>query len=403
MGYMRDSRGVRLDRNVVSMSPIPPTTFDLASMVDAPVGAWQAAVTITSDANGSPLANSTLLSPHSDILRYSCPTVSYGSDVYRLPKGAHYTGAPTPNTGNSPMRVEFDHYGREFQITHSARAASRYRLWVGVDGGPLTPNSLTLNALPTSDNTVRHLHVDFGSVAHRRIMFETVDLWFAGVRHAVTDMVFPASTPPRPFVALVSDSYGVGAGGTGSSSTAYGFATTLGRLLNWDVWQTAAKGSTGFLATTSGLKYRDRLSNDVYPYAPDAVILQGSINDRDFNDAALQTEVVTTIEDVRTHLPNTPIILTGHLYCGLETAAMTGKHAVWSAAASAAADSRPQYVPTNLPAAWWSGTGRVGTTAGNGTGDVFMSSDGVHPTDAGHTYNAKRLADVLRSLAGMAI
>lgn len=41
---------------------------------------------------------------------------------------------------------------------------------------------------------------------------------------------------------------------------------------------------------------------------------------------------------------------------------------------------------------WITGNGKVGATTGNGNADIYISSDGTHPSNAGHEYLAWRLA-----------
>jgi lysophospholipase L1-like esterase len=57
-------------------------------------------------------------------------------------------------------------------------------------------------------------------------------------------------------------------------------------------------------------------------------------------------------------------------------------------------------VITQIGNSFWVGTGRVGNTTGFGNGDVYVSSDGTHPTDAGHAaigYEvARQVANLLR-------
>lgn len=53
---------------------------------------------------------------------------------------------------------------------------------------------------------------------------------------------------------------------------------------------------------------------------------------------------------------------------------------------------------TVVGAPLWTGTGQVGTTTGYGNSDVFVSSDGVHPSTAGHEAIGKQLAQGILSL-----
>ena len=41
---------------------------------------------------------------------------------------------------------------------------------------------------------------------------------------------------------------------------------------------------------------------------------------------------------------------------------------------------------------WITGTGDISSPKGDGNADIYVGADGVHPTDAGHAYIAKRMA-----------
>ena len=50
---------------------------------------------------------------------------------------------------------------------------------------------------------------------------------------------------------------------------------------------------------------------------------------------------------------------------------------------------------TFLGSSWVFGTGRVGATTGDGNRDIYISSDGTHPTDAGHAALGRTIADLI--------
>jgi lysophospholipase L1-like esterase len=58
------------------------------------------------------------------------------------------------------------------------------------------------------------------------------------------------------------------------------------------------------------------------------------------------------------------------------------------------ADPKVAFVPISTAAQpWQSGTGNVGAATGSGLNDLNLSSDGVHPSDAGYSRFERRLAD----------
>jgi lysophospholipase L1-like esterase len=73
-----------------------------------------------------------------------------------------------------------------------------------------------------------------------------------------------------------------------------------------------------------------------------------------------------------------------------------------AAAVAAFADPLMYFVPevTNAAGPWFTGTGSTAGAAGNGNCDVYISSDAIHPNDAGHAFLAGRLADDIRRILG---
>jgi lysophospholipase L1-like esterase len=66
-----------------------------------------------------------------------------------------------------------------------------------------------------------------------------------------------------------------------------------------------------------------------------------------------------------------------------------------SAGAATLHDPAIFFIPTTGGAngAWMTGTGSTAAPHGDGNCDVYISSDNVHPNDAGHAYLAGRMAD----------
>jgi hypothetical protein len=58
------------------------------------------------------------------------------------------------------------------------------------------------------------------------------------------------------------------------------------------------------------------------------------------------------------------------------------------------------FVPivTDPNGSWITGTGNVSNPVGNGNADLYISSDGVHPTSAGIAYLAGRITTAVKSI-----
>lgn len=53
---------------------------------------------------------------------------------------------------------------------------------------------------------------------------------------------------------------------------------------------------------------------------------------------------------------------------------------------------------TEVGPSLWTGTGRVGATAGDGNSDVYISADGTHPTQSGHDAIGETVASLLKPM-----
>lgn len=285
------------------------------------------------------------------------------------------------------MNVEFEFDGSEFEIYQKALASNNYRIWVdgqkvtdAVQSGPGSPGSLFLT------------HVNFGSRANRRIRIEGSVFYFGGIQVGPNDTIWKPSTPAGPRVALVSDSFGEGAG-TGGAGAHECFLNVMGRLLGWrDLWNQSV-GGTGYLNNGGGggkVKYRDRIQNDVIQYNPDIVIVHGSVNDAGQTPSALTAEATALYQAIRAGLPDATLIVVLP-FAMLVTATYDAERD----AVKAAADAEADFVINPRADGWITGTGRVGATTGSGNADLYRSSDAIHPTAAGSAYLGFRLAQTI--------
>lgn len=391
---------------------------------------------------GNPIIGGTT-SPNFDFVRFE--TVS------ATPGGASYAGGNTVQVGVMFTGLQIVLLCKGLATNITAKVNDQYV-------------SLTPTAVP-ANGTLNYYSLTFATAVPRRIDFIADNIfdsfYFGGFFIGLTDTLYPAQVR-GPRIMVYGDSVTTG---TGSGSTALGFAGVLAEYLGWDdVWQSGI-GGTGLIATGGGsyCNYVTRAVTDIYPFAPDEVIIQGFFNDNNSPLAQVQAALVTLIAGINANLPATrvtvfgPYIQTGSGAHG-GTAGTTGFNAQRAAAKAAVASfnspnvnyidpsSGPapvipqQPTLTNSPAAnattfttdtflspgttyqfpdgsrcfvlsrsgftatvdrvtnaqtsgtvitqvgncYLRGTGKVGTTTGVGNADLLVSSDGIHPSPAGH-------------------
>jgi lysophospholipase L1-like esterase len=291
-----------------------------------------------------------------------------------------------PGASDYLWRVEFDFDGSDFELIARCSATAKWRLWV--DGQPhaAAPVNYTI-----TDNSAQFMKVSFGSRAYRKLVFEGEGNWyFGGIQTLPVDTVSPPSTKRGPRLALVGDSYAVGSQGGNQRGLSY--VPKMSRLLGCrDFTMTTAAGGTGLIAPGTYAKYQDRLA-DVTAYAPDIIIVQGTLNDGAQTAADVKAAAISYVNAARAALPNALIVLVGTLYAATPGATYTA-HA--QAIADAATDRGVPYIN---PIGWFTGTGNNTAAAGNGNADYYRASDGAHPSPLGHDYIANRMAGAMRRI-----
>lgn len=332
------------------------------------------------------------------------------------------TGVPTSQVAPWQPRVGFQHTGTKLEILFKGAIATNfYRL--KIDGQYATEEFQSLT-IPNTGQVYRLL-VDFGSVyATREIVVEVDFLRFGGVTIEPTASVSRLSSPPLR-IAHIADSIGGGTGEVRRKATAPEIAAAyLGTDLVWNL----AVGGTGYInPSVDGQPFSARIATDLPKTDPNVIILFGGYNDRSYAAADVQAAAAAAMAGIVAAKPNALLFVVG---CW--TAATPGpteiatNNAVKAAALAAGlpfidlldpsgigglvADYNPaaQYRVGDFAkyngalyeaiafsnavafnAANWrgvsliNGTGKVGTTTGNGNADVAIQSDGVHPTIIG--------------------
>jgi hypothetical protein len=318
------------------------------------------------------------------------------------------------------------------------------RVMVWVDGQPCMAAPAT-PSVTTSAGTFYWISLAFASVARRKIEIQITNTnGSVGVYLPLTASICP--TPRKPTVLLVGDSFlGTNAGSTDSANLV---SMSLARMYDCNV-VTSSMAGTGYVAVGSFVKFGDATRVSIATYTqPDKIIFLGSVNDD--AQAGIQAAAELCYEAYRTAAPTAEMIVFGPQPTNATDtigANRTANAAAVKAAAVAkgltfydiagVADGVPaafstgtSYQPdgkcTRYGSVWkhsstiattysnaaagpgqnrrWElltldvfGTGKVGSTASDGTRDTYLGSDGIHPTAVWQGALAQRLGQALLS------
>lgn len=309
--------------------------------------------------------------------------------VVTLPSGSGNLGGSISANGYA---IEFVADADKVQL-RLLRGTSTRAVIIEVDGRPVQSTSIAWTA---SGSTAYYL-LTFASRAVRTIRVE-MDQYggFQGVDVGPTCSIW-RPTSPSITVAVVGDSLTVETGATLPNG---GYAYSTGKLLGWSDVRAVAIGGTGYISPGSNASTFGDATRvaDVVACAPEMVIMVGSTNDLAYTAAAITSATLAAMIAYRTALPTTPIVV-GGIYGGAggPSSQCTTAEAAIKAAFDAWADPRSWWVPisTDTAGAWVYGTGKVGATNSSGNSDLYVGSDGLHPSQAGHDYYARRWMQAL--------
>lgn len=260
--------------------------------------------------------------------------------------------------------------------------------WQGVSGG--NPSHFVLDFTAAGGRRSRTITIeDYGNIC------------FAGVwTDAASTLTAPViATPIR--VAVFGSS--IECGGNGFPLRAdLGWPTQIGKLLGWHDVRNLGLGGTGYINNQGGSSrnYGEHIA-DATAIAPDLVIVGGPINDETQPPATLQAAAATFLGQLRSALPNAPIVALGTFPAasGPSTQAIDAENAI-AAAVSGLGDPRIFFVPlcTAAGGSFITGTGNVGSPTGSGNADLYISDDGTHPDQPGIDFIAATYAAKIKAL-----
>lgn len=347
---------------------------------------------------------------------HSLDPVPYGT----LNAAANPGGVPRPTVGgeyhlnNSLYKyadVSFTVTGRKFAIRYWTYGVSDAMVWI--DGHPAAADPF-VGSDPGGKGAWNWLIVSRDSDAPATVRLAG-PITFSGVDYDASDSVTVTATD-RFTLGVVSDSMFETVPYDPRPAT-NGPGQTLSTLTGFRVWN-MAEGGTGYINDGTGAA----LSGDSgYPghkasafgsarriasiaSAPiDALLVNGSLNDRLWTTSAHRAAMDAFLNDVAEVRPDLPIILVS-----LEPLSFFGvrdqEYAHYRAlnanfAPVAAAHSNVVGLIDPYTADWITGTGSTDNQMHDGNQDQYVGSDGIHLNSAGQAYYQGRITDELRPMS----
>lgn len=312
-----------------------------------------------------------------------------------------------PNTyasGQSVWSVEFGTDSQYFQVRMKYISSSTmYRL--SIDGRKVT--DLMQSSAGTTPGSGHLISFDLGSAIPRRIRLDFATFPFGGVYFPPGATVWKVPLQGGRFMTL-TDSIGDGSAmntGAGCGTWTDRVARMLGTT---DQWR-QGRGGTGYITAGSYETFGNRLAADVIAWNPTRLIISGGYNDNGGSQPAIGAAADSLYAAVKAGLPQCEVYVIGcwspsgspassitNTDTTLRTSAATAGFPFISPITGGCYNAAGTLVATHGP--WITGTGKVGSTTGSGNADVYIGTDGVHPTDAGHVYLARRIMAGLREL-----
>ncbi len=326
--------------------------------------------------------------------------------TYVLPTTRYPNTRGVLSSSQSIYSVEFGTDATAFQLRFNWQTGGSVR--ISVNGRPMTDLMQSLGG--TTLGSTHMLTVTLGAAQPRTVRLDFSVAPFGGI------YLPPGATmwkPPAPVgrIMVFGDSIPGGSSMNSGGGAGTWFPRAARALGYADAWNEAL-GSTGYITAGSTATLGTRAPIDVIPHAPDVLLIWAGYNDSGGSQPAIASaaaSLYSAITDSQTGLPDCTVYVLG---CwsptGSPGASLTNTDATLRTAAAAAGlafispitgsvyDGTGALVATHGP--WITGTGRVGATTGSGNADVYIGTDGVHPTNEGHTYLASRVVAAIQEL-----
>jgi len=289
------------------------------------------------------------------------------------------TGSATP--GESPtLGFEFGVNGDDFTIGLAGQAFN-----IQVNEGPVATYTAAYNLGEL------YFRVKFNSVANRLVRIEGMGLQVVELLTLNTNGIVRRSVANTKIV-FVGDSKVNGANSVNPQDTwPYDYAKTHP---NVDVWEDAV-GGTGLVNPGSYTNYQGRIFSD-FTNNFSAYIVSGSVNDGGYPSNQIYSAAFLLFQTIKSNAPCAFIgcVLAVDAGTPISAGVTNSTYAIRRACLDNAVPFiDPGGSGTNLPPGanpWITGNYNI---AGNGNAYLYVSSDGVHPSLAGHSFIEQNIDD----------
>lgn len=319
-------------------------------------------------------------------------------------------GSLYPHTYGAQWNASVDFFTDApwFEVQTKYVADQAFRLLV--DGRRVTEKAVTTASAGVAANASLNLRFDFGNTNPKRITLQMAGFPFNGVfiPTASTLWKVPAYTE-RTLV--LSESL------TGGSTfnTGWGIGTWLNRvalLMGWeDVWNQSL-GGTGYTIvgpyTTFGARATGTVTgstgglNDIGQYGltggTTRIIVWGGINDTTSTQTAINTAARALYQNIKAAVPAASLYVIGcHSTSGTPTQVIIDTDETLRLAAASAGAPFVSPVTGRV----YNGRGTLISDQGpwfSASNQLFIAPDGVHATDDGYAYIARRIASAFHAI-----
>jgi lysophospholipase L1-like esterase len=174
-------------------------------------------------------------------------------------------------------------------------------------------------------------------------------------------------------IAFLGDSFVAGYGGGGGS-----YVDRVGTILDATITADGVVGS-GIVNFGQGLPYGQRV-DALLASNPDILVIQGSVNDLQTSSSAVAAAAQSLVERAKAHRPRVKVVLVGPIYLASEVLP-----ALLEQRASLAAVARNAKITYVDPNGWITDV----------TAPTLIGPDRIHPTAAGYSVIATKMAEQL--------
>lgn len=332
-------------------------------------------------------------------------TVGTGTpdNSYVLPISRYPNTRGNLTSSQSVWSVAFGTNAQVFQLRFNYQTAGMYRL--NIDGRKVTDLMQAVGG--TTAGSSHLLTVDMGSAIPRTIKIDFYTVPFGGIFLPPGANMWAVPKRSDRFMGFgdsLTDGSALNAG-SGAGTWAHRVARLLGSDDYWD----EARGGTGYITPGSFAVLADRVQTDVIANAPDRMTVWAGYNDNGGSQTSIKAAADSLFATIKTGLPSCDVYVLG---CwsptGSPAASITNTDNTLKTSAAAAGypfispvtgsiyNAAGTLVATHGP--FITGSGRVGATTGSGNADLYIGTDAVHPTDAGHVYLARRIAAAIQEV-----